>query len=62
MIGDLILKMKKILRQTFCIHDYNVKTRDVAFQSFNIYTCKKCGRIKSRNLGLKYRNSMIWKE
>lgn len=45
MIGDLIIKIKTYIKQAFCIHDYNIITRDIGNQSFNISTCKKCGRI-----------------
>ncbi|GAN37486.1 hypothetical protein LC1917_0049 [Lacticaseibacillus paracasei NRIC 1917] len=46
MIGDMILSAKEFFSQTFCIHDYLTKNREVGTQTFTIYECKKCGRSK----------------
>ena len=50
MIGDLIIYLKKIIKQTFCKHEYKIITRDINRQTFNIYTCGKCGREKVKEL------------
>lgn len=43
MIGDLFLKIRDYLRQTFCLHEY------MYIETFNsgFFRCKKCGRIKT---------------
>lgn len=58
MIGDSILWIKKkviivkenwkeFLKQNlFCIHDYEVKPRQSLWQSYEVHTCTKCGRVK----------------
>ena len=46
MLGDIFLQIKELIKKNFCIHDYSVKTRHINRQSFNIYTCKKCGYKK----------------
>lgn len=46
MIGDLISNVIIFVKQLFCIHDYNIKTRWTINRGFNIYECKKCGRQK----------------
>ena len=45
MLGDLILAVKDVLKQFFCIHDYKdnvINTYPPAYYK----ECKKCGRIK----------------
>ena len=46
MVGDIILRLKHFFNQTFCIHDYITKNREVGFQTFTVYECKKCERTK----------------
>ena len=50
MIGDLIIYLKKIIKQTFCKHEYKIISININRQTFNIYTCKKCGREKVKEL------------
>ena len=45
MIGDLILCIKGYIKQAFCVHDYTHKTRECGVQVFEVYACKKCGRV-----------------
>lgn len=46
MLGDFILWCKEVLRETFCIHDYEpfgvYKSYDIGGHE----KCKKCGRLK----------------
>lgn len=46
MIGEIILQVRNFLDQTFCIHDYTIKNREVGMQIFTVYECKKCGKVK----------------
>nr|DAY60709.1 MAG TPA: hypothetical protein [Caudoviricetes sp.] len=40
--------MTVLIKQCFCIHDYKLTdTKQVGFQLFKTYECKKCGRSKS---------------
>lgn len=46
MVGDFILWCKEVLRENFCIHDYEPFG---TYKSFDIGAhekCKKCGRLK----------------
>jgi hypothetical protein len=40
MIGDLILWLRKAIRQTFCVHTYNARA-NVAFSWLECPTCKR---------------------
>ena len=42
MIGDLILFINKLLKQTFCLHKYTWKGK----LDFRYQDCDKCGRLK----------------
>lgn len=47
MIGDWILKIKKIIKENMCVHDYEKQTKTSFIGiKFTKYVCKKCGRIK----------------
>ena len=47
MIGDLILYVKRILKQhIFCIHDYEYHNISTIDRCFTYYKCTKCGRIR----------------
>lgn len=50
MIGDICLKLKEMIKQCFCIHDYTEKTRNSIRQVFLIKECKKCGRMIVKEL------------
>lgn len=46
MLGDFILWCKEVLRENFCIHDYEPFG---LYKSYNLgghEKCKKCGRLK----------------
>jgi len=45
MIGDLILWFRKLIKQTFCIHDYYLISK-VYLDGHSYYKCEKCERIK----------------
>lgn len=51
MIGDIILWFKRVMREMFCIHDYEWRelSEEERSRPFNRHTisklvCKKCGR------------------
>lgn len=46
MIGDFILWIKQVFKETFCIHDYRQKGTYGIYNSHGYLECKKCGRIK----------------
>ena len=45
MVGDLIVCIKRYIKQAFCVHAYTHKRRECGMQVFEVYTCKKCGKI-----------------
>ncbi len=46
MIGDFILWIKQVFKETFCVHDYEQKGTYGIYNSHGYLKCKKCGRIK----------------
>lgn len=47
MIGDIILSVKKILKQNMCIHEYKYDGHiDVYGAMFNFEKCTKCGKLR----------------
>lgn len=42
MIGDIILWLRRIKKELFCIHEYEIHFVGTQFYE----SCKKCGRIK----------------
>ena len=47
MIGDVILYIKKLIKQNTCIHKYKYDGRiDVYTDVLNFQKCTKCGKIR----------------
>ena len=45
------IKLRKILKELFCLHkDLDIKTREIGFQTYNMITCKKCGKIMTEEV------------
>lgn len=49
MIGDIILYLRTLFKQTFCIHDYKYKSMEIGIQMFTSRKCTKCKREKWRS-------------
>ena len=47
MIGDMIISLKKFLKQTFCLHKYRTYSREVGIHIITFCECEKCGRSKT---------------
>jgi hypothetical protein len=45
MFGDLILYLKKVLKQQSCIHNYKIVFRK-DFQGGSFFECTKCEKLK----------------
>ena len=45
MMTDSIFRFLQILRQTFCIHQYEGKVIGGFWNTRVIYKCRKCGRV-----------------
>jgi hypothetical protein len=46
MIGDLIIWFRKVWKENFCVHDYELKKMNVGL-GYKFYNeCRKCGRVK----------------
>ena len=46
MIGDFILWLKQIFKETFCVHVYKTKGTYGLYDSHGYLKCEKCGRLK----------------
>lgn len=46
MIGDLLLMMKFVWKQMFCLHQYEIMCESSNDKYFAFFRCTKCGRIK----------------
>lgn len=47
MIGDVVLYIKKLIKQNTCIHNYKYDGRiDVYTDVLNFQKCTKCGKIR----------------
>lgn len=44
MLGDLILRIIKILKQNFCIHHY--KRHSIGCADYVWWECEKCGKVR----------------
>ena len=44
MFGDLVLEIKRIIKQFFCIHNYKIHYVHQVGRSYE--ECTKCGKIK----------------
>lgn len=45
MLGDLLLTIRKFIKQQTCLHDYKF-IPDKVFMKFDYYQCKKCCKSK----------------
>lgn len=44
MIGDIIVWLRRVKQEMFCIHDYEERICEDNEYPINIRVCKKCGR------------------
>ena len=46
MVGDIVIRIKTLLKQCFCIHDYKYSSRMIGGSTICFKDCKKCSRTK----------------